>query len=175
MYKFCCMIRWYLFSFCKKLKSSLFWHVTQCRLQVSYWRFGTVCRFRLQGPSRPVPVLSVPRQEKKNLLYNPKMRAPYSLNYASGLTAGHFVLVQERWGVAVLQAHPFALWTAPRGVLRCLFIRRHFHTLQPPMLWSSTLQVTLVIHWHRVRLRCEKSKNCIWIIKIWTTLRSPSW
>jgi hypothetical protein len=33
------------------LRTSLFWNVTQCRLVVSYWRFGTTYLFLLQGSS----------------------------------------------------------------------------------------------------------------------------
>jgi len=35
------------------LKSSLFWVIEGRRLVVSYWRYGTTCRFHIQASSCP--------------------------------------------------------------------------------------------------------------------------
>jgi hypothetical protein len=39
-----------------KMRYSLFWHVTQCTLVVSYQRFGTTHRFHLKGSSSTWPL-----------------------------------------------------------------------------------------------------------------------
>jgi len=36
-------------GFCRGVRSSLFWDVTHRRLEVSYWRFGTISRSHCQG------------------------------------------------------------------------------------------------------------------------------
>jgi len=40
------------------LRSSPFWDVTQHRLAVSYWRFGTTYQFHLQGLFSPRRIYS---------------------------------------------------------------------------------------------------------------------